>query len=97
MKVIIDTPLNIGDCVYRVEFYNGEPDLDIESIGQVEIYGFSVDKDGIWIGSNEFGECCTKLDDIDGRKPDDYGFSYFSSKEKAVQFIGEYRDGKANN
>ena len=97
MKVIIDTSLNIGDLIYRVEFYNEEPDIDIENIGQVEIYGFSIDKNGIWIESNEFGECCTKLDDIDSGKPDDCGISYFSSKEKAVGFIKEYRNGKANN
>lgn len=97
MKIMIDTPLNIGDYIYRIEFYNEEPDTDIECIGKVKIYGFCIDKDGVWIENNEFGECCTKLDDIDSGKPDDYGFSYFSSKENAVQFIEEYRNDKANN
>lgn len=22
MKIVIDSPLNIGDCIYRIEFYN---------------------------------------------------------------------------
>ena len=38
MKIMIDTPLNIGDYIYRIEFYNEEPDTDIEYIGKVKIY-----------------------------------------------------------
>lgn len=97
MKIVIDTSLDIGDYIYRIEYYNEKLDTDIEGIGQVEIYGFSINKDGIWIENNEFGECCARIDDIDSGKQDDYGFAYFSSKEKAFQFIEEYRNGKANN
>lgn len=95
MKITIDTPLDIGDFIYRIEFYEGEPDTDIENIGQVEIYGFSIVKNGVWIENNEFGECCTKLKDIDSGKPDDYGFSYFSSKENAIRFISKIKNARA--
>ena len=95
MKITIDTQLNIGDFIYRIEFYNGEPDTDIENIGKVEIYGFSIDKNGVWIENNEFGECCAKLEDIDRGKPGNYGFSYFSSKENAIRFINEIKNDMA--
>ena len=87
MKIEFETPVNIGDSIYRVQFYNGEPDAELNNIEEILVYGFSVESDSVWIEYDELGHTCVKLEDIDTGKEDTYGCTYFSTRKKAEDFI----------
>ena len=85
MKIMFDTPVRIGDKIYKLKFHKNELITDIYGITSFDIHGFSIYEDGVWI--DYFGYCVVKLKDLNKGIPDDCGFAYFSSFDKASEFV----------
>lgn len=92
MKIMFDTPVRIGDKIYKLEFHKNELITDIYGITSFDIHGFSIYEDGVWI--DYFGDCIVKLKDLNKGIPDDCGFAYFSSLDKAAEFVKKNYHGK---
>ena len=94
MKIEFETSVNIGDSIYRVEFYSREPNTDLNDIGEITVYGFSVGSDGVWIEYDELGHTCTKLEDIDAKKEDTYGCTRIFRLERKRKILFVIAGGK---